>query len=258
MKFTKKNVTISSTAKIGKNVKIGNNTVIYDNVTIGDNSIICNDCHIGEPLTNYYKNKNYINPPTKIGANCLIRSYAIVYADNVLGDNLVTGHRIILRTQNKLGNNCSIGNNTELHGSSIIGNNVRLHSDVCICENSRIGNFVWIFPGTILTNTHTPPTTQLIGPVIGDYSVIASNVLTLAGIKVGKHCLLGASSLITKDVEDFSVMIGNPAKKLCDIRKLKSKSNNNTYYPWPYNFERGMPWENIGFKKWLKANMNES
>lgn len=82
-KFSGANVRISPTAKIGKNVKIGDNTVIYDNVEIGDNTIICNDCVIGEPLNDYYYQPDtYENPKTIIGANSLIRSHTIIYADN--------------------------------------------------------------------------------------------------------------------------------------------------------------------------------
>jgi len=252
MKFTNRNVFISPKARIGKNVKIGNNTTIYDNVTIEDNTIICNDCHIGEPLTDYYTNDDYQNPSTLISKNSLIRSHNIIYAGNKIGCNFITGHRVIIRINNIVGNNCSVGNETEIHGKSVIGNNVRLHSDVVICEHSNIGNYVWIAPGTILTNDFTPPSNSLFGPKIGNYTIIAVNVVTLPGVKIGKHCLLGASSLITKDVEDFSVMVGNPAKYFCDIRELKSKKSNKSHYPWPYNFSRGMPWEDIGYEQWLK------
>jgi len=80
MKFNNRNIHISSSAKMGSNVKIGDNTVIYDNVEIGDNTIIANNCVIGEPINDYYHNKDYQNPVTKIGKNSLIRSHAIIYA----------------------------------------------------------------------------------------------------------------------------------------------------------------------------------
>ena len=252
MKFNNRNVHISPSAQIGQNVKIGDNTVIYDNVKIGDNTIICNDCHIGEPLSDYYYNENYINPVTEIGMNCLIRSHSIIYVQNKLGNGIKTGHRIILRNNNKIGNNCSIGNETEIHGHATIKNNVRIHSDVCICEYAQIENFVWIAPGTVLTNDYTPPSSILKGPRIGEYTIIGANVTTLPNIEIGQHCLIGASATITKTVTDYSVMVGNPAKFLCDIRAFKTKDSGSHYYPWPNNFKRGMPWEKIGYKEWLK------
>lgn len=254
MKFNNRNVIISSSAKIGTNVKIGDNTVIYDNVVIGDNTIICNDCHIGEPLTDYYRNDNYLNPETKIGANCLIRSHTIIYVQNRIGNSLTTGHRVIIRANNLIGNNCSIGNETEIHGLAKLGNYVRLHSDVCICENADIGNFVWIAPGTILTNDASPPSNVLKGPIIGDFTMIAVNVVTLPGVQIGEHCLIGAAALVTRDVKNYSVIVGNPGKYLCDIRDIKPSEVEGIHYPWPYNFDKGMPWEEIGYKKWLEDN----
>jgi acetyltransferase-like isoleucine patch superfamily enzyme len=253
MKFNNRNVFISPTAKIGNNVKIGDNTVIYDNVTIGDNTIICNDCHIGEPLGDYYKNPNYENPPTIIGSDCLIRSYSIIYATNIIGDHLITGHHIVVRTGNTIGHHSSIGNFTELHGDAQIGNYVRLHSNVCICELAIIHDYVWIFPGSILSNGVTPPGNELLGPEVGKYSVLAVNAVLLPGVKIGENCLIGASAVVTKDVNDFSVAVGSPAKILADIRNLKSKTTGVHHYPWPNNFDRGMPWQGMDFNEWLSS-----
>lgn len=251
MKFNNKNVSISPSAKIGQNVKIGDNTVIYDNVTIGDNTTICNDCHIGEPTGDYYKNPNYENPPTIIGNNCLIRSHSIIYATNKIGDDLITGHHIVVRTGNTIGHHSSIGNFTELHGDAQIGNYVRLHSNVCICELAIIHDYVWIFPGSILSNGVTPPGNELLGPEVGKYSVLAVNAVLLPGVKIGENCLIGASAVVTKDVNDFSVAVGSPAKTITDIRNLKSKTTGLNHYPWPNNFDRGMPWQGLDYNEWL-------
>ena len=251
MKFNNINVSISPSAKIGQNVKIGNNTVIYDNVIIGDNTVICNDCHIGEPTGDYYKNLNYKNPTTIIGSDCLIRSHSIIYATNNIGDYLVTGHHIVIRTGNTIGHHCSIGNFTELHGDAQIGNYVRLHSNVCICELALIHDYVWIFPGSILSNGVTPPSNELNGPEVGRYSVLAVNVVLLPGVKVGEICLIGASAVVTKDINDFSVAVGSPAKIITDIRNMKSKTTGLCHYPWANNFDRGMPWEGMDYTEWL-------
>ncbi len=254
MKFNNRNVFISGKAQIGKNVRIGDNTVIYDNVIIGDDSVICNDCVIGEPLENYYSNADYQNPPTIIGNNALIRSHAIIYADNTIGAHLTTGHRITIRAGNTLLDHVSIGNSTELHGFSTIGRYTRFHSDVCICEYSTIGDFVWIFPGTILTNDFTPPSNKIKGPLIGNFSLIAVNVITLPGIAIGKHCLVAASSVVTRNVNDFMLVRGNPAKEIMDVRHIISKESGKLYYPWPAQFNRKMPWAETGWDKWLESH----
>lgn len=256
MKFNGRNVHVSPSAKIGKNVRIGDNTTIYDNVEIGDDTVICNDCHIGEPLAGYYRDEGYENPKTVIGPGSLVRSHAIVYASNIIGAGLVTGHRIILRAGNRLGAHCSLGNCCELHGDAVLGDYVRVHSDVCICEHARLDEFVWLFPGTILANTPTPPSAEQLGPHIGAFTVVTVNVVILPGVDIGRHCLIGASSVVTRDVPEFTLAVGNPARNLGDVREFKKGEDGKSHYPWPENFSRGMPWAEIGFAAWQKARVD--
>lgn len=258
MKFNNKNVFISEKAKIGENVKIGDNSIIYDNVEIGDNSIISNDCIIGEPLNDYYFRDNYENPPTLIGAGALIRSHTIIYADSVFGENFSTGHRVTIREKSKFGKNCRLGTVTDIQGYVEFGDYCWLHSNVHIGQQSKIGNFVFIYPYVVLTNDPTPPSDICIGGTIGDFSQIAVGTVLLPATVIGKHCLVGAQSLVGGSYEDYSLIIGNPAKRIKDVRDMKTKNIDNSHYPWPYNFDRGMPWADIGFENWKKLNGYEN
>lgn len=254
-KFNNNNVIISPTAIIGKNVKIGDNTIIYDNVEIGDNSIICNDCIIGEPLNAYYSDiDSYVNPKTIIGSHSLIRSHTIIYAGNHTGHHFQTGHRVTLRENTQIGDHCSFGTLDDIQGYSTFGNYCRLHSNVHIGQHSTIGNFVFIYPYVIFTNDPTPPSNNIIGPTVGDYSQIATSSVLLPGIKIGKHCLVGACSSVTKDVEDYALVVGVPAKKIKDVREIIDRETQQPHYPWPLRFDRGMPWEGIDYNIWLEKN----
>lgn len=258
MKFNNRNVYISKNAQIGENVRIGDNTVIYDNVIIGDNSIIANDCIIGEPNNDYYFNEEYTNPSTNIGSGALIRSHTIIYAGTSFGENFSTGHRVTIRENSKFGRNCRLGTMTDIQGYVEFGDYCWLHSNVHIGQQSKIGNFVFIYPYVILTNDPTPPSNICTGGTIGDFSQIAVGTVLLPATKIGKHCLVGAQSLAGGTFDDFSLIIGNPAKRIKDIRELKSKSTGTSHYPWPYNFTRGMPWEKEGFEIWKKENGYEN
>lgn len=257
MKFNNRNVFISLKAIIGKNVKIGDNTSIYDNVTIEDNCIIANDCIIGEPLSEYYHDESYKNPETIIGTNSLIRSHTIIYAGCDIGQNFSCGHRVTIREYSRIGNNCRIGTISDLQGYLQIGNYCWLHSNVHIGQKSSIGNFVFIYPYVVFTNDPHPPSNICIGPTVGDYSQIAVFSVLLPGVKIGRHVLIGAGSIVGKDVEDYQLTVGNPAKPIKDVRDLKSKETGLSHYPWPYNFSRGMPWENIGYEKWQKEELEK-
>jgi acetyltransferase-like isoleucine patch superfamily enzyme len=253
MKFNNRNVFISDSAIIGKNVKIGDNCSILDNVEIGDNTIISNDCVLGEPLLEYYSNKEYSNPITKIGSGAFIRSHSIIYAGCTFGKNLSTGHRVTIREYTEMGNNCRIGTISDIQGYSKFGSHCWLHSNVHIGQKSTIGNFVFIYPYVVFTNDPTPPSNTCIGPTVGDYTQIAVFSVLLPGVKIGEHCLIGAGSVVGKNIDDYQLAIGSPAKVVKDVREIKSRDTGESHYPWPYRFDRGMPWEGIGYSNWVNV-----
>ena len=251
-KFTGIGVVISPTAKIGKNVRIGNHTIIYDNVEIGDNTIICNDCVIGEPLNDYYGNPvGYENPKTILGENSLIRSHTIIYAGNTMGDHFQTGHRVTVRENTVFGSHCSLGTLDDIQGHSVFGDYCRLHSNVHIGMHSKLGNFVFVYPYVVFTNDPTPPSDICIGPIVGDFSQIATGSILLPGVKIGKHCLVGACSSVTKNVEDYKLVVGVPAKPIKDVRDIIDRETGQSHYPWPLRFERNMPWQGVGYEQWI-------
>lgn len=256
MKFTNTNIFISSTAIIGKNVKIGHNTVIYDNVVIGDNAIISDNCVIGEPLHSYYTNpETYQNPKTVIGENALIRSFTIIYASCEIGKNFNTGHRATIREYTKMGDNCSVGTNTDIQGYSTFGNYCRLHSQVFVAQHSEFGNFVFVYPNVIITDDPHPPSNLSKGVIAKDYAQIGAGSLILSGITLGEGSLIGAQSLVKKDVEPYTLVAGNPAKYIKDVKEIRSKLTGEAHYPWMYNFERNMPWAGKGYENWLKEQL---
>ena len=249
--FTGKGAIISPSAILGKNVRIGDRTIIYDNVEIGDNTVICNDCIIGEPLSAYYTDpNNYNNPQTIIGADSLVRSHTIIYAGNTIGDHFQTGHRVTLRENTIIGSHCSLGTLDDIQGNSRFGDYCRLHSNVHIGMHSVLGNFVFVYPYVVFTNDPTPPSDNLRGPSVGDYTQIATGSVLLPGIKIGKHCVIGACSLISKDVDDYMLAMGSPAKPVKNISEIIDRSTGKPHYPWPYYFDRGMPWSEVGYDKW--------
>jgi UDP-3-O-[3-hydroxymyristoyl] glucosamine N-acyltransferase len=255
MIFNHRNIYVSQKAIIGKNVRIGDNTTIYDNVVIGDNSVIGSNCIIGEPLSSFYYSDDYKNPELKIGANALVRSYSIIYAGSVIGEKFQTGHHVTIRENMSIGKNCSVGTFSDLQGHSVIGDYCRLHSNVHIGQNSKIGNFVFIYPFVVFTNDPHPPSNLCIGATVDDYTQIAVHSVLLPGVKIGKNCLIGANSTVNKNFCEGILIAGTPAKEVGKVDTVKSKEKHRlgeSHYPWMNNFERGMPWEGMGFDNWKK------
>lgn len=269
-------MSISSTAVIGQNVslgksiKIGCNSIIKDNVIIEDNVIIDDFCIInenvrikaetfvgpysilGEKLGSYYRDpQDYKNKQSTIGLNSIIRSHSIIYADVHIGDYFQTGHRVTIREGAMIGHHTRIGTLCDIQGDCIIGNYVSLHSNVHIGQTSVIKDYAWIFPYVILTNDPTPPSENIVGPVIESFALVATGSVILPGIRIGEGSLVGAQSLVRKDVAPETVVAGNPAKEICSIYDIKNKETGEQVYPWREHFTRGMPWENVGYDRWF-------
>lgn len=258
MKFNQRNITIGENVKIGKNVKIGDHTIIYDNVILEDDVIVANHCVIGEPLNDYYHSESYQQPQTVIGAKSLIRSHSIIYAGTEMGASVATGHRVTIREYSIIGHHAMLGSYSDIQGFCRIGHYNRLHSYVNIGQKSELGDYVFIYPFVVLTNDPTPPSNELIGPKIGDYTQIAAAAVILPGAEVGQHCLVGANSVVGGRFSDDTFIAGNPARAVGALSKMPFfNTEGKRHYPWPHHFERGMPWQGIGYHNWLKDNNDD-
>jgi len=251
--FNNHNVRISPKASVGNNVRIGDNTVIFDNVMIEDDVTITHNCVIGEPLNSFYSDTEYKNPPTIIGKGALIRSHSIIYAGCRLGEFVSTGHRVTLRENSIIGHHSVIGTLSDLQGNLTIGHYCRLYSNVHIAALSLLGNFVSIYPYVVITNDPYPPSDDLKGCKIGDYTKVGTQTTILSDIVIGENCLIGSNSVVSKNVPDYSLVMGEPAKRIMDIRDYVVLGKGHLY-PWMKRFSRGMPWKDIGYEEWLRLN----
>ncbi|MHA1394175.1 MAG: acyltransferase [Promethearchaeota archaeon] len=159
-----------------------------------------------------------------IGKNPNIRQPTIIYHGNKIGDNFQTGHFVTIRENNIIGNNVSIGSHSNIEHHVIIEDNVRIHSNCFVPEYSILKKNCWLGPNVVLTNARYPRSinvkNELTGPIIMEHAKIGANSTILPHVKIGKYALIGAGAVVVKDVEDFSIIVGNPGKKIGDIRNL--------------------------------------
>ncbi len=227
---------VSPNAKLGKNVTIGQFTTIYGNVTLGDDCEVGGYCEIGVP------NKFSNGEPLVIGNGAQIRSHSIFYEASSFGERLITGHRVTVREKTIAGANLQIGTLTDIQGSCRIGDYVRMHSNVHVGQHSTIGDYVWIFPYVVLTNDPHPPSDVIRGVTIEDYAVIATMTTVLPGVKVGKHALIGAHSLLGGDALPGKIYAGKVADERGEVSAIRLKDGTRRpAYPWIKHFRRGYP-----------------
>ena len=227
---------ISSSAKIHDNVEIGPYSIIHDNVEIGLGCKIGAYCELGL-LTGLSKSDSLV-----IGSNSIIRSHSVIYIGSDIGDYFQSGHHICVRENSVIGEGVQLGSRGDIQGDCIIGDYVKMHADVHVGKNSKIGSFVWLFPEVLLTNDAMPPSEELIGPEIGDYTVIASKATLLPGVKIGNNCVIGAGSIVKENIPNGKLATGSPAKIICEAKILRMPNNPKIKaYPWRFRFHRGYP-----------------
>ena len=262
------NCVIGENVKMGENVILGHNVIIEDNVEIGDEtyidsntiirscvklgsgSFIGSNCIVGEYLNDFciHTKRNYQS--LVIGDKAIIRSNTIIYCGSQIGNDFQTGHHVTVRENSQIGDNVSIGTNSDIQCDCVVGNFVRIHSRVFMAPLTNVSDYVWIFPGVILTNDPTPPSDNMLGITVGSFAVIAAGAMIIAGVNICKDSLIAAGAVVTKDVERYSVIAGNPGKRISDIRDVRNKVTGEKVYPWRYSFSKYMPWDEIGFEKW--------
>ena len=227
---------VSEKAILESNVTIGPFSIVHEGVTIRKGSTIGSHCEIGVTPN------SLVNPTLIIGEDSNIRSHSILYLGSSFGNRLTTGHRVTIRENTKSGENLQVGTLSDVQGDCVFGNYVRLHSNVHIGKASKIGNFVWIFPYVVLTNDPHPPSDKCIGVTIEDFAVVATMSTVLPGIKISSGALVGAHSLVNRDVAPDTIVVGVPAKPVGPTSKIKlTGKEDESAYPWRKHFRRGYP-----------------
>lgn len=248
-----RHVSIGNNVHIGANCSIGDYTIIYDNVYLDDHSTVGPFVTIGEPTSGFYCSNSYVNEPTYVGPNSLIRSYSIIYSGVKIAGSFESGHHVAIREQAEIGIGTRIGTFSDIQGLCRIGRYCRLHSNVHIAQTSTIGDFVWLFPYVVFTNDPCPPSNYCQGPTIEDFAVIATRSVLLPGVRVGRDAFVGANSLVKDDVEPEALVTGNPAKRICSVRQFRERVTGSRHYPWREYFSRGLPWDGCGYEQWAEA-----
>ena len=263
MDYRGTDIIIKEGCRIGNNVVLEDevyidyNCIIRDNVIIKRNTVIGANSVIGEYTAAWYKNRDIMAEPLIIGEHSVIRSGSIIYSGSCIGENFQTGHQVTVRENTSIGNNVSVGTLSDIQGHCEIGSYVRIHSNVHIGQLSKIDSFVWIYPYVVLTNDPTPPSDKFVGVHIKSFAVVATGALIMPGIEIGQDSLVAAGAIVTKNVDDFAVVAGNPGKKISDVRNIKSHFTDANVYPWREHFDNYMPWKSIGFQRWYKQLSDE-
>lgn len=158
-----------------------------------------------------------------LGVQARLRSFSVLYAGSVFGARLQTGHHVMVREDNLVGDDVSIGTSATLEYGNRIGNRVRIHSG-CFLELTSIEDDVFLGPNVVFTDDPHPICPRYSeckrGAYVEAFARIGANTTLLPGVRVGRNSLIGAGSVVAHDIPANMVAAGNPAKVIKHINEL--------------------------------------
>lgn len=200
--------------------KVAPTAIVHPNTHLGEGNQVGHYAIIGEPP----RGREPGDLETRIGPNAVIRSHTVIYAGNTIGANFQTGHSVMIRELNEIGDDVSIGTHSIVEHHVKIGNRVRIHSNAFIPEYSVLEDGTWIGPNVVFTNALYPLSpdakANLKGPHLLSGAKIGANATLLPGVVIGRNALVGAGSVVVRDVPDGKVVVGNPAQVIKDVAEL--------------------------------------
>ncbi|MEN8218404.1 MAG: acyltransferase [Pseudomonadota bacterium] len=167
-------------------------------------------------------------------ANIFIHPTANVSTDAEIGQNTKIWINAQIREGASIGENCIISKDTYIDNKVKIGNNCKIQNSVSIYHGVTIEDDVFIGPNACFTNDKVPRAFntdwKIASTKVCKGASIGANATIICGITIGEYAMIAAGSVVTKDVEPYSLVMGNPARHYCYVdqmgNKLEDRSEN--------------------------------
>ncbi len=150
--------------------------------------------------------------------NYFIHESAFVDQPCDIGEGTKIWHFSHIMKEAKIGERCNIGQNVLVASGVVIGSNVKIQNNVAVYQGTEIEDDVFLGPSCVLTNV-TNPRSQVNRQSLYEKihirrgATIGANATIVCGIELGRYSFIGAGAVITKDVPDYALMVGTPARQ---------------------------------------------
>lgn len=160
---------------------------------------------------------SYIDEGCSIGSGTKIWHFSHIMKDCCIGNNCNIGQNVVISPEVKLGNNVKIQNNVSVYTG-------------VICEDDVFLGPSCVFTNVINPRSHVNRKSEYRHTVIKKGASIGANATIVCGHNVGKYALIGAGAVVTKNVPDYALYVGNPGKQIgwvCQCGEKINFSNDN-------------------------------
>lgn len=143
---------------------------------------------------------------------------AVVDAGAVLGDGCRVWHFVHISAGARIGRDCSFGQGVYVGDDVLIGDRVKVQNNVSVYDAVTLEDEVFCGPSMVFTNVHNP---RAAVPRKHEYrrtrvrrgATLGANCTIVCGVTIGEHAFVGAGAVVTRDVPDFALMLGVPARQ---------------------------------------------
>jgi UDP-2-acetamido-3-amino-2,3-dideoxy-glucuronate N-acetyltransferase len=156
------------------------------------------------------------------------------YVDDncIIGEGTKIWHFSHIQSGTKIGKKCVFGQNVNVGNNVSIGDFCKVQNNVSIYEGVTLEDYVFCGPSMVFTNILDPKCKYpqvgaqfYVKTLVKEGASIGANATIVCGITLGKHCLIGAGSVVTKDVPDYALVVGVPGKILGWVSEAGKRLN---------------------------------
>lgn len=151
--------------------------------------------------------------------NYTVHDTAIIDPGARIGDGTRIWHWVHVCGGAVIGERCSLGQNVFVGNRVVIGNNVRIQNNVSVYDNVTLEDDVFCGPSMVFTNVYNPRSSvsrkdEYRDTLVRKGATLGANCSIVCGVTVGQYAFVGAGAVINRDVPDFALMVGVPAKHI--------------------------------------------
>ncbi|MFS4492757.1 acyltransferase [Maribacter sp. 2308TA10-17] len=151
--------------------------------------------------------------------NFFAHETAVIDEGCTIGEGTKIWHFSHVMSSCKLGEKCNIGQNVVISPKVILGNNVKVQNNVSIYTGVICEDDVFLGPSMVFTNIVNPRSAivrrdSYVETIVEKGSSIGANATIICGNTIGRYALIGAGAVVTKEVKQYALLVGNPAKQI--------------------------------------------
>ena len=144
---------------------------------------------------------------------------AIIDSDCKIGEGTKIWHFSHIMSGSEIGKMCNIGQNVVISPQVVLGDNCKVQNNVSVYTRVKCGDDVFLGPSCVFTNVINPRSAvsrknEYKETIIGQGASIGANATVVCGHNIGKYALIRAGSIVTKNIPDYALVVGNPARQI--------------------------------------------